>query len=219
MSFNVCPFDPKAASLAPFQTAGKRIPLAERAARAARERSISLEQARAHCHLDEFDLGGNHFQIIRMEKHIAAELISLAISHLGSAFKDRTIGLYFSRSRNNFYYVIVKVAPSGIKFSSSLYGPASTLIPRFFNPGLLNLEFSISSNNVGLDHIAVKSRGQGQGGKALAALYNIARELGISFITYFVQEQNVAAKRFYFHLDFGAPTNPRCTEWEVKVAR
>jgi len=215
MPFNVCQLSPAAARiflLAPSRQLKPRIPITERANQALRNRSISLEQAEAHCHLREFELNGNRFQIFPLGKYDNPELTALVVSYLGSCFKDKTVALYFSQDFANSTYVTLKVAPKDVKFSSSLYGPAG------FVQELFVFKFDINPHYIKLDKIESYQRDQGCGGRALVALYNIARELvGIKTILFGVYDHNSAAKRFYFHMDFGKPTNSRATEWTVRV--
>ena len=216
-TFNVCPLNPRVAgvfTLAPRQLLKNRIPIAERAADAANNRRISLEQARAHSHLNEFELGSNRLQIFRIAGFDNTEQIAQAITHLGSAFKNRTIGFDFSRSDHSTSLVIVKVAPREIKLAANLYGPATV------GHELLNLNFEINPDYIKMSRIGSmeRKRGQGQAGQALTALYNIAKGLKMMAIYYGVHDHNSAAKRFYYHMDFGRPTNDRWTEWQVVVA-
>jgi len=63
----------------------------------------------------------------------------------------------------------------------------------------------------------VKSEQPGAGGYALAALYCIAKDLGLHQISYFVQPHNESARRFYLQLDFGEPMDEELCKWMVKL--
>jgi len=186
----------------------RRTPLAQRACEAAQGRTISLEQARACSHLEKFELGGNRFQIFRSGGCDNAELAALIISHLGSAFKDWSIGIYFSQGTVKTY-VLLKASPFKTDFSPSLYDPAAKSTEVF------NLNFNIHEGRMELSRLT--SRILGKGGAALIALYNVAKGSGTRTIKYCVHDHNLHAKRFYAQMDFGAPTNPQWTKWEAKV--
>ncbi|MBU0686869.1 MAG: hypothetical protein KKB81_03335 [Candidatus Margulisbacteria bacterium] len=214
MPFKTCSTEARFTRLWSFPPAWKpkpRITIEERAQKARNNRVISLEQAQTHSHLERFELGDARFQIFRLDGSDRAELTALMISCLGSAFSNHTIGFYFTADGCQNSYVTVKVAPYEIELSSNLYGPATV------GHELLNLNFQVYSNYIHLSRLGTHPQGAGRGGLALTALYNIASGLNIRSINFGVHDHNKAAMRFYFHMDFGHPTNDRCTEWQVEV--
>ncbi|MFH1386581.1 MAG: hypothetical protein ABIH50_02840, partial [bacterium] len=138
-------------------------------------------------------------------------LIALAISYFGSAFEEKTIGFYFSQGRDNIIYVTVKVKSLGFRHSPSLCGLFS------YGSEFFTLSFNINQKKMELSHIATTLRKAGHGGKALTALYNIARELWVESIHFSVHYFNFNAANFYAHLGFGQPTNTERTDWIVDL--
>ncbi len=79
----------------------------------------------------------------------------------------------------------------------------------------LRLEFDIMSNEIIMDVLIAYRKGAG--GKAISALYNLAKYMRMQKIIYFVSSSNEPAKLFYFHTDFGRPdANGR---WELELPR
>ena len=83
---------------------------------------------------------------------------------------------------------------------------------------VLELEFTIIQRNNEMYLRHLRSQQPGLGGPTLAALYNMARRLGIQEINYSVMPFAIEAKQFYFHTDFGAPTNEAWDKARVRVA-
>ena len=184
-------------------------PLAERAALAARERTISLAQARDYAASDNFILGENRFQIYKYGKFKDPQLPALFISHLGSIFKGLALGFYFLLDNYQVTYVTVKGSDFNANFPPTLHTPLSD------RRDLFRLAINIEHELMGLEDLS--SRVLGKGGEALLALYNIAGESGIERICYLVSDQNPKAKQFYYNMGFGEPISSRWTAWEVKV--
>jgi len=78
-----------------------------------------------------------------------------------------------------------------------------TLVLNLFNRAQINIP-------------TINSGGMRLGGKAIAAVYNIAIDLGFKEITYTVVPSNAEARRFYFHTDFGAPKS-NLTDWSLQL--
>jgi len=179
-------------------------PFPQRASEAAQARSISLEQARAHAHLDRFELGGNRFQIFPASDFNNPESTALVVSHFGSVFKCQTIGIYISDS-----FVTLKAAKYSSDFSLTLYSPGSTARELF------NLNFRFHNDHIEMSNL--RSEILGKGGLAQFALYNVAKASGFRVIKYCVRGGNLPAQRFYAQMGFGVPMDPRGINWEVKV--
>lgn len=185
-------------------------PLAERAALAARERTISLAQAREYAFMERFELGGNRFLVNRSEKYHDFRLTALAISHLGSIFNGLSLGFYLSQD-SEIFHLTLKAKAFQYDHSPSLYFPFSSGL------NLFQLSINIVGEYMGLDDLS--SRVLGKGGEALLALYNLAGETGVQKINYLVSRHNPRAKLFYSNLGFGAPIEPDSALWEVTVDR
>ncbi|HTY13943.1 MAG TPA: GNAT family N-acetyltransferase [Candidatus Omnitrophota bacterium] len=188
---------------------GPKVPLAERAAAAALERSIPLDLARAHYHLERFMLGGNRIHLFCPEEQRRAAFMPFVVSHLGSAFSDRSVAFYASKDMETTSFVSVKASPIKANFSPSLFDPLGGREEKF------TLDFDIGSERITLIYIC--SRILGQGGAALLALYNIARDMEIGKIVFDVRKGNHNAKLFYRKLGFGEPTGRTPTEWELNI--
>lgn len=185
-------------------------PLAKRAALAARERTISLAQAEECETLDRFKLGGNRFLINRAGEFNNNRLTALAISHLGSVFHDMSLGLYLTQD-GGYYFLTLKAKAYQYDHSPSLFYPFSSGLELFTLTANIDREF------MGLDDLSSKILGKG--GEALLGLYNLAKEFGVSKISYLVSRHNPRAKLFYSNLGFGAPIEPDSALWEVTVDR
>ncbi|OGC11240.1 hypothetical protein A3K48_01790 [candidate division WOR-1 bacterium RIFOXYA12_FULL_52_29] len=186
------------------------VPLAERAALAARERRISLRQASECVFLTRFELSGNRFMINRSEGYHNPLLTAQAISHLGSIFHGFSLGFYFSQN-DEIVHLTLKAKAFQYDHSPSLYFPFSSGL------NLFQLSINIVGEYMGLDDLA--SKVIGKGGEALLALYNLAGETGVQKISYLVSRHNPRAKLFYSNLGFGAPVEPDSALWEVTVDR
>jgi len=99
--------------------------------------------------------------------------------------------------------------PNGCIFSKDPFDPN-----RKENE-IFTLTFHINQDKNELRLLGIRSDKKGLGGKALLALYNLARSAEINFITYFVTPGNIDALRFYFQMDFGKPADSTCCDWVV----
>lgn len=186
------------------------VPLAKRAALAARERTISLARAEECETLERFKLGGNRFLINRAGEFNNNRLTALAISHLGSIFHDMSLGFYLTQD-GGYHFLTLKAKAFQYDHSPSLYFPFSSGLELF------TLSANIDGEYMGLDDLSSKSLGKG--GEALLGLYNLAKDFGIKKISYLVSRHNPKAKLFYSNLGFGAPIEPDSALWEVTVDR
>lgn len=96
--------------------------------------------------------------------------------------------------------------------------PEDPLSTEIFLWDLLHLEFKIYRDQRELWICEVNSRGNGSGGPALAALYNVARDNSLRNIQFAAHDNNSNALQFYFHLDFGKPQEEGAVRWEVNIS-
>ncbi|MBN2058305.1 MAG: hypothetical protein JW782_05880 [Candidatus Saganbacteria bacterium] len=206
MGFHLCPLKAQVQRL--FKNEPERLrlprqPISERAAQARRLRHISPEAALGHVAQAEFSLSGNHF---RIENKLAIErpdLISLAISHFGSIARQVDLELKFISEGSDEPMVI-----------ASLFDQAGSQARTAWSRLVLTrIEFQIIPLDNRLLLYNIQGSGEKLAGAALIALYNIARDLGLEQINFFIKRGNVNAKQFYFHMDFGKPEHGRDWSW------
>ena len=198
MSFHLCPFSdyinrPRLTKLIDFSRA--RIPIYERARLASLQRAVTLQDAMDY--LDGKIEKLNHSDInltypIGFEK----DKLAMLLSHFASIFSSRELKIHIERESTCPYSVRL--------FFNDEAGATA-----------LNFDFFILRQGMELCHL--NSDGEGGGGKAVAALYNFAKDYGLSKIYFSVMLDNDRARAFYFHTDFGAPRGEG--RWEVEVKR
>ena len=212
MRFHLCPIEPRIQNLfraCPERLRRPRIPIAERAQRADRNRTVGCGQGWIHCEKQEFELGTNHFRLINLSEKADKKLLALIISHLGSIFENSFVGIWVTEEDGEHPFVTVQaVRPPVWEMQNHL-----DLVVA--EKDLLLLEFCVTPEKLLLANI--ESMQKGTGGKALAALYNIAKQLGLPEISYQVKNNNLKGRQFYFHTDFGAPVAPTSEYWTVRV--
>lgn len=214
--FNICPYNPKIAWILLQRSSNfplsPRQPLSIRAATAAREILISPNDAIRYCRKGSFVLGSNEFKVFGFSTFYDDSLMQLVISHLSSIFVNKHIGIWFREESENKQTVIVKTVTTVQSLGSDPFSEDTQKKESF------TLIFSVLRTENEIRLVSLRSLEKGHGGRALLALYNIAQQMEIFFITYSVDPKNLQAMRFYFHMDFGRPTDNRCTNWVVKIS-
>lgn len=218
MRFHLHPMDTRTQKFLPLHEQGlwsqKRIPIAERAQRSAQPKTITLEQARAHRHRENFELGANQFRLINHSELVEEDFIELAILHIGSIFEKAFVGLWFTDLPMEHPFLTVQALRPPV----SIPQDSTDLIPARRDQRLLSLIFCLKPEMLFLEAIKTGQKRRGVGGKTVAALYNIAKGLNLSRIRMDrTQMSNINAQQFFYHTDFGAPEGPHSKDWIVKV--
>jgi hypothetical protein len=213
MGFYVCPFDPRLEKLFAKPTEKllrPRVPLAQRAAVIAMERSIPLEDAQKILYRPEAEIAGKQIRQFRDGLFTNDQLATFAICHLASVCTDESIGFWFEHySRSSM--VTFKAAAKGTRPTHNHYEP------KLKSNELLMVCFTINPQQQLLRLIDLQAQHTGLAGKALAALYNLARDLRLPRIEFATLGKDLSALGFYFHLDFGYPVSDKCIDWVVEI--
>ncbi len=208
MGFHMYPHDLRVQSLfrgSPKKLLKTRIPIAERAQITAQNRSITYNEALRCCKGQNFTLGTNHFSLFNSSEIAEEKLKATVISHFGSIFKNSYVGMWFDDHPNQILGFTLKAAEEPVKFRKTALEEK-----EFFR-----LDFKIFFSTEMLWFWSISSKTEGFGGKALGALYNIGKDLGLGKIEYSVMPGNVPFIQFLFHTDFGKPINENWDRWEV----
>ncbi len=203
MSFYVCPgANQKALALLGSQTGrpqNVRIPISARA-KIVGQKGLNFRPRAIMLYDDhQFVLGRNKFTVYLLPPPDKILLAVSTISHLASIFSGKHIGIRIRKSNDRENYsnnVIVKVMNE-------------------MGNEILFLDFEIGDDELYLNNLTSKQKGTG--GAALAALYCIAKDLGLNQIRYYVHLLNDNARRFYLHMDFGEPLNEDFCKWRVRL--
>lgn len=215
MAFNQCPLEPKIQTIfqnAPEKFFRKRLPIAERARRADLERAVSYETALRLCAERVFSYGSSRFVLFNSTPIPDERLAALTVSHLGSIFKNSQVVIVMQNDKQGFPWVNVFV----YKDNTAL--PERAEDAALFN-SCFHLEFKVFSAWGEMRLCDIESKDSGLGGKALAAVYNIGRELGLGKIVFSVDPKNTNGRQFYFHTDFGRPKPYDFYLWEVDLRK
>jgi len=190
-----------------------RIPIADRAERLLQQQTVSREQAeeKLRTGIFEFEIAGKHFKFCNGVKNIKEA--ALVASHVGSLFDHAYIDIFIRpRKEGESIAVNLQVASIPTKSRPDRYWP----FVRESEHLVLCLSFEINKTDIFLGDI--ESMRKEGGGKAVAALYNVAKDLEIPKIWYSVMINNTAAMRFYYQVDFGRAKDRDLKSWEVVVA-
>jgi len=192
------------------RTFRRRISLEERAEAVGRERTLTLAEAKAVRYWPEVDLAGNYVRQFRLEGFCDYHEANLILWHLVPVFQGKNLGLWYG-ANDRTPTIVFKTAEKGVNFTEDPYD-------KSIEPAeLFSLEFQLRSDPSHLRMNSLRSMQSGQAGRALAALYNLTRDLKLPRIEYSVLGSNHAAMRFYFHMDFGAPKDFECMDWVVEI--
>ncbi|MDD5382996.1 MAG: hypothetical protein PHH60_05010 [Candidatus Margulisbacteria bacterium] len=186
----------------------RRQPIDERARLAAQERSISYQLAQQLCTESVFFHGPSRFALFNSLPAAENRLAALVVSHLGSIFQNKHIAIVMKPDEKGFPSISVFATDTWIALPDQAEDATS------FNSRFL-LEFKVHASWGDLHLEELRSKDGGLGGKALAALYNICRELGLPKITFSVDPCNSNGRQFYYHIDFGRPKQYAAYQWEV----
>ncbi|MBN2058640.1 MAG: hypothetical protein JW782_07575 [Candidatus Saganbacteria bacterium] len=205
MSFFVSPFHPAAQRLfqhAPEKLQLPRKPIAERARLQADQRSISFSQALIGSTANSYSLWTNTFWLHRRLKSDNFSIEAHLVSHFGSLRPQTQVGLWLKEERENKYKAEIILA------NDPLDQETANNALLFCRSSFLLLDLDIDQRSELIYLRTLKAERRGVAGNALAALYGFARSISIRHITYSVSPgDNVNAKQFYFHMDFGRPNN------------
>lgn len=139
----------------------------------------------------------SRLQVKRINDARQKSIETVVMPHLARAFGTSAIKLEISRCEGGLsFFAMGAPLEMGNAFFSRLRGNIPLL-------GLLSLDMIEGDRRVkmrGLD-----SRGNGLGGRLVAATYNIAADMGYPEIVFEVRHDDFPAKCFYFHTDFGTP--------------
>ncbi|MFA5113891.1 MAG: hypothetical protein WC529_06330 [Candidatus Margulisiibacteriota bacterium] len=198
--------------LRPAQLAQPRVPIKERALKAAETQAISYGQAREHIDERRFTIGQVDFALSREGELADPATTATLIANLGSIFDQANVNLALKGN-----------GPTTLRVALHAYEKTVSLNDNPLYLGtdagrLLDLTFLLikPTNLLELSGLYVKTPARGIGGRTLAALYNTAVTLGEKKII-FSTLANDHAWQFYFHLDFGKPVNVFWNEWELPL--
>lgn len=194
------------------QLARPRLPIRERALKAAETRAISYGQAREFVEEQRFSIGRVDFALSREGELADPATTATLIADLGSIFDQANINLALKGN-----------GPTTLRVALHAYEKTISLNDNPLYLGtdagqLLDLTFLLvkPTNLLELSGLYVKTPSRGIGGRTLAALYNSAAKLGCQKIV-FATLANDNAWQFYFHLDFGKPVSVYWNEWELPL--
>jgi len=204
MSFHTCPFvDPyiranPSIQKMPFVTT--RTPLRVRAERLSAQRTHLPDDIDLHDKTTPLILGSNRVTIEAAQDGTSELLIAKTISHFLPVAQNMDISMWF-------------------KYVNTFGEPVNIVGICGYHPQVAKAAFKVSLVISHPDMFVsdLVSNMRDCGGTTLAAIYNFAKDLDIGFIRYEVASSNTAAKRFYFHMDFGRPLNRDLTDWVVGI--
>jgi len=210
-SFHLCPLRSRVKRLfakAPELLFQPRQPITQRAAELLKQRCISEAQVRQYLGQEDFFLATNQFAIFNEARNFDQAKLATLIANFGSIIKHGYVEIFTERKTDDHPIVTVKIFPF------HLNEVPKYPIKDMLNSHVVRLEFRLQED---IELLSLGGTGQGYTGHALAALYNFAKSHGYKEIYYYVRPRNVAAKRFYFHMDFGKPTREDPSWWQVLV--
>ena len=197
----------------PAGLARKRIPIAERALRQRLNPAITSPMASPYFHNTNFALGTNQFEVTANRNVLTRDLFKLTVSHFGSVFDSSFVHMLL---HNPFPGAGTFV----IKAFQPLNSPKSVTLSDFSGKNPIgNIDFNFNTINQTLFLSDINSDTKGLGGRLLVSLYNFAVDLRASEINFSVWGDNMNARQFYFHMDFGRPVSiiPDTEYWELEI--
>ena len=209
--FHLCPLRSRVKRLfnkAPELQFQRRQPIGQRAAGLLEQRRISEVQAQQYVGQEDFFLATNQFAIFNEARNFDQAKLATLIANFGSIIKHGYIEIFTDRKTDDHPVITVKIFPF------YLNEVPTKPLKDILDSHVVRLEFRLYED---IELLSLSGTGQGYTGHALAALYNFAKNHGYKDIYFFVRRRNVAAKRFYFHMDFGRPTRGDESWWRVQV--
>lgn len=212
MSFHVSPFHPAALRLLSHKqerTLQPRQPIAVRTQVQMRQRSILFGQALELSAQDSYQFGPNHFWIHRQLCSDNHGIEGHLVSSFSSLLSGTHFGLWLKETETGNYQTQIILAEEPLV--------QQTAINALFHciSSFLELDFTIDQRGGQIYLRTLKAERRGVAGKSLAALYAFARAISIGQITYSVSPcDNMNARQFYFHMDWGLPNN---MNWDSAV--
>ena len=215
MSFYMCPLNPIVArwsSGANGAFSKARTPIAVRARSVRDSLTIGCHDLPSLNVVQKLEIGTNQFHVLKFCRHLGNRPLLLSISYFGSLVDNAFLNILAGYDEmDDLPTVSVKAYRKNVKvFCNS---PASVSEDDLLG----SIGFTLNYEDMTMTAYSVESRVNGHAGRFLGALYCIAKELGFSVINFEVEKDNIDAKRFYFHTDFGRPLNKHATLWEVQV--
>lgn len=202
MAFNLCPLRLSITMLfrhEPVLLALPRQPLEQRAAAASRQRKISLAKAQRYLGRERFQLNRNIFSISGKSAANEGHLLALLISHFGSITRGKKINIEMNGLQTEGPTCEIEV------LGRDKLCHAVVEFDLFRDQGRLILNFIAGSAS-------------GLAGRSLIALYNVAKELKVGLIGFYITAENDHSRRFFYHMDFGRPVTDDWTWWEQPVS-
>lgn len=161
---------------------------------------------------------GSHFvKIYQYSPDFPLPMFHDVLSCFLPAAKDKYVAVWLVKEEKRFvikgecYYVIIKTSDRQVAFPQNCRQLEKTCLPS------AHIDFSVYSGGISLNYLESFSRGRGDGGRMITALYNLAQRLRLKKICFYVKMSNMPAKGFYFYTDFGAPQDDSGCFWKVNV--
>jgi hypothetical protein len=201
MSFKLCPYSLEVRGL--FAQARHRLlqprqTLRQRADDLKHHRRITDHRARQFIGRERFQLNHNRFQVNLSSPMEIDQLLTPLISYFGSITRGRNIDIKVAGPETQDLNCLIEI------YDRTKLRHALVEFDLFPDQDRLIINF-ISGSSTGL------------AGRSLVALYNVAREIKIGLIGYYIVPENLASKQFFYHMDFGRPKNEDWSWWEQKV--
>jgi hypothetical protein len=140
----------------------------------------------------------NTFSITGHKSDAAQRIAQNIEKHFGAIFDGKKINIDIKyHQKDESFTVVITVTDNS---------PRTPVLSAFF---------TLFTRNKMLYLMNINS--EGYGGQGTIALYNLAKDFGMKEITFITSTENRNAKQFYYHMDFGRPTDGSWARWEVTL--
>jgi hypothetical protein len=199
--FHLCPLQKDIQRLfrnKPELLARPRLPIARRAELLRHQSALTAEQVIGQMRTTPFPVAGATVMLDPSIVNISLTRMAAVIARIAPFFGGKQLLFWTDKDRYNDVFLGLKVFANNYLSDNCRAGNFLLHLELRFKPG----------RNDYLELSFLRARTKGLAGLSLAALYNIALDLGTNKINYYVNSTNYNGRRFYYHLDFGRNINP-----------